>query len=147
MTFEVQKHIHIGLNLLPDGEQAPQYKFATTDRQELRQVMMTIKRAITGKLRVHTLQRDGVPIVFKNYQYILKIDDQPGWSLAEQKDTLFSFLGQVVYMVDQVHTPDNTDHRAYVRRMAVSDIGEIKMFETMLRRHYIEIIFEDADTV
>jgi hypothetical protein len=144
MTVRVQNHIHLGTVIVPDNENAPQYKWKTIERAAIPVVFMAAKRALNGKLRIHTLNNTASqPIDLVNFEYVIKCADTPEMNAQQWLDLLFSFQGRRVYLVDHYHPDNNLDHSAYVRPMGVVRVGEAQKFTTMLNPYYVQIALED----
>ncbi len=145
---DLQDHIHIGLSLGGSPEFAPLYSFPATDREKEYEAIIAPTRSLTGKLRIHAISSGGVPIVFTNYNYVLRVDAE-GFDEAEDKveSILKPMYGRTVYFVDHYHVADGVTHASYVKQMVVTKIGPLKQFNPKLIRYYVELQLTDANTV
>lgn len=143
-SLPLQNHIHLSTAVSGAPEYSPTYKWYVSDRIESSLVILSVRRALSGKLHNHVLSSGGNPIRFKNFDYIVRVDDsQDGMDTYQRLDLLQSMQGKRVYLVDHYHPDNNQDHAAAVRAMVLTKVGEAKAFTMKLPRYYVEISLED----
>jgi hypothetical protein len=147
MSYPVQDHIHLALNLTGAPEYAPTLTWKTSDRIEVPTVMMAVRRAINGKLRTHTLQQSGNPVVFTGYKYIVRVEGDGTLTTRQRLDAMIAMLGKRVYVCDHYHPNDGQNHTPAVRQMVLTAIGDLKQFTTLLPRYYVEVELTDDYSV
>lgn len=142
-VIQTQNHIHLHTEITYDVEKAPSYRWSVVERIEIPVVFMAVKRAVNGKLRIHSLQKDAEPWNIKNFQYVVKCAASGTMSANDYKDLLMSYMAKTVYLVDNLHSADGTDHSSFVRRMGMAQVGEAAKFDQVLSRYYISVFLED----
>lgn len=147
MTYNVQDHIHLGLTLGGGPENAPLYSFKATDRLENWMVFLSIKRTLSAKLRTHVKKVSDLPLVLTPFRYIIKIDATNEYTVRQRLDQLKAMLARTVYFCDHYHPEDGQDHTPAVRTMVLTNVGDLKVFDPVLSRFYVEISLEDNSTV
>lgn len=109
-------------------------------RTNIKTVIASFDRALTGKAHLSTLSNVSGPIIFSDYAYTLKLTEA-------ELDAITDLLGLQVYLVDNLHPDDGEDHTAYVRTMGMINPGKPKMANTVGIYYYYEIYLVDMDTV
>ncbi len=146
----VQNHIHLAMTVGSSPEYAPIYKWAVMNPNyiEVPRVIMATRTTLKGKLQKHVLKDDsGVPLDFTDYNLVIKVVAEYGYTLAQRKAQLRAMQGQAVYFVPIDHTDDGSNHTAYVRQMFVAKISEFKPITVFVDRHYVEVELLDDNTV
>lgn len=146
--MSLQSHIHLGLTVNGSPEFAPiyQWKVAFPNYDELPEVVLSIKRTSTGKLRVHTINDAYGPVQFMNYRMTLKLNSDNTYSARDYLSFLEFMNGKSVYFVDFDHPADGADHSAYVKTM-LFQISRPKPMTPMLDFYFVDIELTDNHTV
>ncbi len=107
-------------------------------------VIQDNRRTLTGKLVKNRL-RDSLGNVVKlmDYKYIVRVSDYWDMTKEQRLDALLAMHGYEVYLVDNLHPNDGSDHTAYVRPMYMSVISDIKNINVQLDPLYISIELND----
>lgn len=147
MTNHIQNHIHLSDVLGTTPENAPTYKWVVNDRNRIPVVPLSLKRSKTFKLFPNVL-RDGIttdPINLTNFRYRIRIQGSDADNTQTLIDTLQSWLGETLYLVDVVHPNDGEDHTTAIRPMILSAIPDgFKTDDWGLYRYFVTIELEDA---
>lgn len=147
MTDAVRNHIHLSTDLGGAPENAPDLIWRTVDRNDIPNVVMSLRRSQSGKLHVHTLRDVDGPLLFQDYSYIIRVSAEGSDDVWERAAALKALLGRTVYLCDHYHAGDGEDHTANIRTMTLSRMGSLPVFDQTLRRFYVDIELTDSDTV
>jgi hypothetical protein len=143
----VQNHIHLSTTLGSAPENAPDIKWKVRSDGWLPvpNIVATHRRTIHGKLKKHRLRNSSGDILrFMDYKYIIKVADYDDLTKQERLDALIAMQGEVVYLVDNMHTAaDGADHTAEVKTMYFKAISDIKNINPQLDPLYITIELVD----
>ena len=143
----VQAHIHLDSSLTGSPEYSPTLKWVAVDRLDIPEVMFSIERTLTGRLKTHVLTDTNGPVQFQNYRYTIRVQPDGVYSLEERVDLLKALDGHEVYLVDHFHPVDGVDHTANVRTMFLQ-VGEFPMTHGPGLPYFdVDIDLTDADTV
>jgi hypothetical protein len=141
----LQNHIHISTTLQTTGEKAPDLKWVITDRLEIPLIFMSLRRALTGKLRKHRLTNQNGIVQFSNLKYTLKVQSDFGYTLQERMAQLKAMNGEDVYLCDSFHAADGQDHSLDVRRMVLSRVGEFPPVGPGLQYFLVDVELESDE--
>lgn len=145
----LQNHIHLGLTLTGSPELAPLYKWAVVypNYVPIPNVVIGLKRSITGKLQTHRLQTGGSAIKFKDYRLTIKVDDDGVSTLQQRIGFIEAMNGEVVKFCPIHHANDGTDHTADIKNMFLRIVSQGKPYTPNIIRYDFEIELTDAYTV
>ena len=144
--MSLQSHVHLDTSLTGSPEYSPTLKWVTTDRLDIPEVVMTLRRTLSGKLRAHTLNdASGVPILFQNYQYTIKVQADTTYTLEQRMGFLKAMSGKKVYFCDHFHAIDGADHTTYVREMRL-EVGQFPPSSPGLSFFLVDVKLEDEDS-
>lgn len=147
MAVGLQNHVHISTVLEETGEEAPTYAWVTIQADEIPNVIVSIKRSLTGKLYRHVLSSGGVPVQFKDYHLVVKLYAYGGLTVRQQLALFEGWNGKAVYFVPHYHPADNEDHGDYVREMVLQLAAPPQWIDTGQSTALLEVQLTDADTV
>lgn len=142
----IQNHIHLSEN--PNGgepEYAPsiKWKVQATGWSPAPELIGSVRRTLTGKLKVHHLT-DGVnPRRLMNWQYSIRVSDYWGLTRDERYEALLAMQGKKVYFIDHDHVNNDEDHRAYIRSVYVDAVASIENISPMLETLYFSVNLVD----
>lgn len=137
-----QDHIHLSMTLGASPENAPDQKWAVTDRGHSSNVLLEARRALKGTLRIHALTEGGVPLQFHAYRYKVKVQGAGDRTIEQRMQDLSDMLGNQVYLCDVYHADDLTDHTSDVRLMGFVKMGAFNVFSPSLALYYVDIELE-----
>lgn len=145
----LQNHIHLGLTLTGSPEFSPLYKWAVIypNYQDMPDVIVGLKRGISGKLFKHRLQVAGTAIKFDNYRMTIKVAADDTYTLQQRIAQIKAMNGESVYFCDIDHADDGTDHTADVKTMFLRITSTGKPYTPMIVRYDYEIELTDDYTV
>ena len=142
--MSVQTHIHLDTVVSDTGELSPVHKWVIKERNEIPVVIMSLRRTLTGNLRRHVLSDAGEPVLFMNYQLLIKCEDTDTETARQRLEYIYSMLGKMVYFVDIDHCDDDEDHTAHIKQMIISEIAPPEPINRILERWYVPVTLEDA---
>jgi hypothetical protein len=143
----LQDHIHLALTLGGTPENAPALKWSVTDRQEIPSTIFAFDRGLGGTPLISVLADDSNVIKqYLSYSYIIVIKDYPDYTMQFRRQLLEQMDGKLVYLCDNHHAANGTDHTPDVRTMFVTKLGPLPAFNPDLFRFYCPIELMDADT-
>ena len=134
-----QNHIHLYTSTESGGENAPLVKWKVTDRLEMPRVTMTAEESLTGRTLRYLLQDQAGTIRYTDYKYTLRVDNYAGYTTDERKAFIDSWLGNILYLVDNVHPDDGQDHAASVKKVLFYTRTPWEVFDQGLTRYYTTI--------
>ena len=138
----LQNHIHLSATLTADAELAPDLKWLTIDRAEEPVIFMSLQRSQTGKLFAHRLANaDGI-VQLSNFFYVIKVQADFGYTLAQRVAQLKAMNGKAVYLCDHFHAADGTDHTPDVRPVVLM-VNRFPMVSVGLPFFLVEVQTED----
>jgi hypothetical protein len=146
----LKDHIHLSTALDSGPEFAPDMKWKVRVDGWMYTPTVTVdtRRTLTGKLKKHVLRSGGVPVLFKEYKYVLKIDDYDGYNATQRLAALTEMQGKDVYLIDVIHTPlDGQNHSGDVLNMFVTIAADIQSINPQLLPLYIGVELKDDFTV
>lgn len=139
----LKSHIHLGLTLGDEPENAPVYKFPTIDREEIPVFLGSIERGLAGNTMINRLKdSSGDDVDLCDFVFRVRVDARYGQTYYERKEALKAMHGRRVYFVDHEHCADGDDHTAYVRPM-IAKIGRIPRDHVALAFAYVEVELMD----
>lgn len=143
----LQNHIHLDTTQSGGApENAPLKKWSVVRRTLIPIVIMSAERGLTGKLNVDVLQTATGIVDLCDYEYTLRLREQGIYTASDFADQIRTMLGRTVYLVDNIHPADGEDHSASVKRMKLTEVGEITDDYTNLQ--YIDLrIYLTDDTL
>jgi hypothetical protein len=146
--MNTQNHIHLSLALGAGPENAPtlKWKVVSPDYTLIPNVIMSVRRSVTGKAHLHVLKVAGVPAVFKDYEIRIKVAAEGGEDYDTRLNYLLAMHGREVYFCPARHENDGVSHTPSVRRM-LCQVGAIKAFHQPSDINYVEVMLHDNETV
>jgi len=139
----LQNHIHLSTALQPSGEKAPDLKWVVTDRLEIPVKFMSLKRSLSGVLRMHRLKDTGGVVQLTDFKYTVKVQADYGYTLEQRIAQLRVLDGQSVYLCDSFHVTDGQDHMTAVRSM-VASVGDFAPIGPGLPFFLVDVELTDA---
>lgn len=110
-------------------------------------VIVGLKRGMSGKLFKHRLQVGGVAVKFSNFRLTLKVIADVTYTLQQRVDQIKAMNGESVLFCPIDHADDGTDHTANVQQMFLRIITPGKPYTPMILRYDYEIELTDDYTV
>ena len=115
--------------------------FHIHDRLPIPQINFDFRRSWSGAPLDATLEDDsGVPIVFTDYQYVLRVS-------SDEYDLLAHLLGNHVMLVDVLHCPDSNDHAPFTKMYHFSNLEYQEFLEQTLSHQMVKVTFTDMTRV
>ena len=140
-----QNHIHLSTALGSAPENSPTYKWGVTMRDDIPNVVLSIRTTLRGGTRIHVLKNDSDEVIQKiDYSYSVVVRDEEGMTASERRLLLIAMQGKKVYLVDNLdHPDDGTDHTDSVRPMVLAEIGSFRPRSPALNEFDVDIMLVD----
>lgn len=139
----LQNHIHLSKTVSGSGEKAPNLKWVITDRLDMPQKFMGLKRTLTGKLKKHVLTDESGVVRLTNYKLTVKVQADYGYTLDQRIAQIKAMNGETVYFCDVFHAADNADHTSDNKTM-VASIGDFSPVGPGLPFFLVDVELTDA---
>lgn len=130
----IQNHIHLSTTLDAEPEFSPnmKWKVQATGWSPVPEIVGSVRRTITGKLKVHHLT-DGInPEKLMNWDYSVRVSDYWEMSRDERYAALLNMQGKRAYLIDHDHPADSELHTDYIRPVYVDVVSGIETLTPML---------------
>ncbi|PJF45114.1 MAG: hypothetical protein CUN55_00560 [Phototrophicales bacterium] len=132
MATKFQDHIHLSPSIGGSPEFAPDTKYVLYSRSRVPSFQGTVKRTITGLLRVHT-QKDPTllssPIKPVNFEIEIKLTDNGSKTAYEQYLDLEALLAEkILFFVENYHPDDGEDHTNFIKKVYATSVGPFRSF-------------------
>lgn len=140
----LQDHIHLD-TIQSSGapENAPAKKWHVLRRTAIPNIIMSAERSLVGKLYLDVLQNENGVVDLMDYEYILRLRSEGIYSAADFADQIRRMYGRTVYLVDNLHPDDGENHAASIKRMRLTEVGEISDEYAMLQYIDLKIYLTD----
>lgn len=143
MTVQVQNHIHLALTLNGSPEFSPLYTWIAQQVLDQPSGVAQVKYTLKGKLRPHVLNSGTVPVLYQDARYILYLQANASYTLAQRQAQLYALAGKRAYLVKHYHPDDGSDHTAYVTTVFVQQFGKQDPIGLSHQRFTIEVTLLD----
>lgn len=137
----LQDHIHLSATLGSAPENSPTYtwKVRGDSRAEIPVFTAEIDEGLQGDVFAHVTKRGGIVVRRTDYAYVIKVQDNGVNTTEELKDILKGMTGQIVYLVDNYHVADGSDHTSYVQTVLFQGLGEFRADVLNLSFYWVPI--------
>lgn len=149
----MQNHIHIIPTDLATGSyEHPDYRWYITDRVETPEVLMTVRRSLSGDLVTHVLSSAGTPKNYTTMKYTLKVSPTIGQTFNAMNGTLDleariaqvrALMGKVHYVHDIYHMNDLASHTTGYRTMFMETVGDFSVVGTSLPYFLVDVTLKE----
>lgn len=136
----VQDHIHLDTTI-EETFHSPVDTYTVEHWAPQDEITLSFDRAWDGTPFWGVIQDEsGNPVKFVNARYTLRVTLEEYYDLRE-------LLGHKVYLVDNDHCANNTDHATYVREMLFVEMAMAGYVNPLLERLSVQVLLVDVDTV
>ena len=144
MVTQLQDHIHLDSAIGGSPEFAPTLKFGVRDYQDITGVYMSVNYSVTGYLTVHRLLDTGTPIKRQDWQYVIDIRAEYGYTSWQRVAQIKAMAGKLVSLVPSYHPDDGSTHAAYLQDVLVNSVAPVS-WDDPLRQTLGSIVIELLD--
>lgn len=138
----VQNHIHLAATRSSSPEFSPVYTWKVRDRQIPIEFYVDVVSSLVGNRYDHAIEVDGDPVVYQDYYYEVKIMGDTVFTTEEYMEIFLSLAGRRLYLVDNIHPNDGSDHTDFVQQVRMVKMSDIPLEHWALQFFYVPILLK-----
>lgn len=139
----VQQHLHLATTLSGAPEFAPVYQWRTVYFSPIPSFIANVQPTQDGSRHLSVVHADGAPLLYQNYEGVIIVEAESGYTIWERRDQLLAMLNRTVYFVPYDHPDDGQDHSAAIKQYFFANIEPASPVNKLFVRFEYQITLLD----